>query len=385
MRRVSSDVTKPCCGFDPLALAQPGIRTLTAYDPGHDLIALRRRHAPEVLAELGSNESAYGCSPRVAEAIVSALPLVFRYPDPLGGDLKRVLAAHLGVGEAQLLLGNGSHELLMQFAQVFSGPSTEVVASEYGFAVYALAAQAAGARLLLAPALPANAQMSRGHDLDAMAASIGPDTRIVYIANPNNPTGTWIPRSALAAFLDGLTHSLLVVVDEAYHEYVIEPDVGSAVALLDDHPNLIVTRTFSKAYGIAGARVGYAVAHPEVIAVMERVRESFNVNLLGLVAAQAALGDQAFVTAVRQGNAIERDWLADELRSRDFRVPPSETNFLLVEFGSRCREIERALLAGGIVVRPMGGYGLGQLLRITLGRRDENARLLRELDRAWGR
>lgn len=371
--------------FDPLAFAQPSIRGLQAYDPGHDLIALRRKHAPALLAELGANENAYGCSPRVAEAVAAALPDLFRYPDPSGGDLKRRLAAHLGVGVDGILLGNGSHELLMQFAQVFSGPGSEIVVSRHGFAVYGLAAQAAGARLLQAAALPADAQMARGHDLDAIAASVGPATRIVYLANPNNPTGTWFPRAALAAFLDGLTRPVLVVVDEAYHEYVMEPDVGSAVSLLGAYPNLIVTRTFSKAYGIAGARVGYALARPEVVAVMERIRESFNVNGLGLVAAEAALGDQAFVEAVRQRNAVERDWLADELRTRDFRVAPSETNFLLVEFGSRSRNIEDALLGRGVVLRPMDGYGLDTFLRITLGRRDENERFLRELDAAWAR
>ena len=363
------------------ALARPGIRSLRAYDPGHDLVALRRRFAEAQLVELGSNENPYGASPRARAAIEAALDGIHIYPDPLGGDLKRALAAHHGVEPARLLLGNGSHELLMQFAQVFAGPGDEVVASKFGFAVYALAAQAAGATLQAAAALPRDATtMPRGHDLPALRAAVGPRTKLVYLANPNNPTGTWFGAAEFEAFLASLPSQVLVVVDEAYAEFVDAPDYASALPLVARHPNLVVTRTFSKAYALAGLRVGFAVADPGLIAVMERVRESFNVNALGLAAAEAALADTAHLAASVAGNAAQRLALGDALRARGLRVSPSQTNFLLVEFGDAASRIEAALVSRGIVLRPMGGYGLGECLRITIGTAAENARLLATLD-----
>jgi histidinol-phosphate aminotransferase len=362
------------------ALAQAGIQGLRAYDPGHDLIALRRRFGEAALIELGGNENPYGPSPAARAAALDALNALHRYPDPLGGDLKRALAAHHGVDIAQILLGNGSHELLMQFSQAFAGPGVDVVASRYGFAVYALATQAAGATLRVAEAHPPAHPMPRGHDLDAIAAAVTPATRLVYLANPNNPTGTWFASAALDQLLHALPRDVLVVVDEAYAEYVIDPELPSAVALLPRHPNLIVTRTFSKAYGLAGLRVGYALAHPELIAVMERLRESFNVNSVGLAAATTALTDQRHVDWARDRNAVEREALAGSLRERGHFVHPSQTNFLLVEFGANTAAIEAALVARGAVLRPMAGYGLPDCLRITVGTGDENRRLLGLLD-----
>lgn len=364
------------------ALAQPGIRALRAYDPGHDLVALRRRFAEAQLVELGSNENPYGASPKARQAIVDALGGLHVYPDPLGGDLKRALAAQHGVAPANLLLGNGTHELLMQFAQVFAGSGDEVVASKFGFAVYALAAQAAGARLHPAAALPRHHAMPRGHDLAAIRAAIGPRTKLVYLANPNNPTGTWYGADLFEAFMAGVPGNVIVVVDEAYAEFADAPDYASALPLVARFPNLVVTRTFSKAHALAGLRVGFAVAHPDLIAVMERVRESFNVNALALAAAEASLADAAHLAASVAGNRRQRQALADALRARGLAVSPSQTNFLLVEFGDAAGRIEAALVARGVILRPMGGYGLGDCLRITVGTADENARLLAALDEA---
>jgi histidinol-phosphate aminotransferase len=369
---------------DFASLAQPGIQRLKAYDPGHDLVALRRRFEGGAvpLVELGSNENSHGPSPAARQAILDELASLYRYPDPLGGDLKRALAAHHGVEAAQVLLGNGSHELLMMLGQVFSGPGCDVVASRYGFAVYALAAQAAGAQLRLAEALPRQSEMPRGHDPDALAAAVTAQTRLLYFANPNNPTGTWFARAALERLLQRVPADVLVVVDEAYIEYADAEGLASAVPLLARHPNLVVTRTFSKAYGLAGLRIGYALAHPGVVAVMERVRESFNVNGPALAAALAALGDAGHLQWVRERNAEERAWLAEQLRGRGRFVHPSQTNFLLVEFGSATGAIEAGLLQRGVVLRPMGGYGLPECLRITVGTRSENRRLLQALDEA---
>jgi histidinol-phosphate aminotransferase len=268
----------------------------------------------------------------------------------------------------------------MQFAQVFAGPGDEVVASQYGFAVYALAAQAAGATLRLAPALPRDHTMPRGHDLEALCAAITPRTRLVYLANPNNPTGTWYSAADFEAFLVDVPAQVLVVVDEAYAEFVDAPDCASALPLLAKHPNLVVTRTFSKAHALAGLRVGYALAHPDCIAVMERVRESFNVNAPGLAAAQASLADAAHLAASLEANREQRQALAGALRARGLAVSPSQTNFLLVEFGDGTACVEAALLARGVILRPMGGYGLGDCLRITVGTESDNARLLAALD-----
>jgi len=363
----------------PEAFAAPPVRMLRAYDPGHDLVALRRARG-DCLVELGSNENPYGPSPRALDAAAAVLGELHRYPDPLGGDLKRALAVEHGVDGSQIVLGNGSHELLMQLAQAFAGPGVDVVASQFGFAVYAIAARAVGAQLRIAPALPLDDAMPRGHDLDAIAATITPATRLVYLANPNNPTGTWFARDAFAAFMARVPGEAIVVVDEAYAETADAPDFGSALPLLDAHRNLVVTRTFSKAYALAGLRVGYAIAHPALAAVLERLRESFNVNAVALAAAEAALGDKDWLRDTLAANAREREAFAAALRGRGWPVSPSQTNFLLVEFGEDAARVEAALLERGVVVRPMAGYGLPQCLRISVGREEENSALLAALD-----
>lgn len=365
--------------FDASALANAATRALRAYDPGHDLPALRLRFG-DLLAELGSNENPLGPSPLALAAVRDALPGIFRYPDPAGGVLKTALAKHLRVDTAQITLGNGSHELLMLFAQCFADASTSVVFSEFGFAVFPIATAAAGAVPIRVPALARNhATQPLGHDLEAMAAAVRTGTRVVYLANPNNPTGTWFGDAELAAFLERIPPKTLVVVDEAYHEFVDDPELTSALRFLPGHPNLIVTRTFSKAYALAGLRVGYAVSSPHVAAVLERLRESFNVNILALAAATAALGDQDHVARAKAFNLAERAWLAAQLENRGLRVLPSQTNFVLVDFARDAAAIEHALFGRGVIVRPMGGYGLGEFLRISVGSRAENERLLEAL------
>ena len=362
--------------IDAGALANAATRALRAYDPGHDLPALRKRFGAN-LAELGSNENPLGPSPRAIAAIQAALPEVSRYPDPKGLALKAALAQHLNVDIGQVTLGNGSHELLMLIAQCFADTSTSVVFSEFGFAVFPIATAAAGARALRVPALARDhATMPLGHDLDAMAQAIRPETRIVYLANPNNPTGTWFGDAELERFLERVPATTLVVVDEAYAEFVTTQELSSALPLLPRFPNLIVTRTFSKAYALAGLRVGYAVSAAEVAAIFERLRESFNVNSLALAAAEAALADQAHVANGRAWNLAEREWLSEALRARGLRVLPSQTNFVLVDFSRAAVPIERALFERGVIARPMGGYGLPEFLRLSVGSRAENERLL---------
>ncbi|HEY6942224.1 histidinol-phosphate transaminase [Dokdonella sp.] len=362
--------------FDASLLANPATAALRAYDPGHDLPALRQRFGATI-AELGSNENPLGPSPRALEAMRAALAESWRYPDPRGAALKAALAQHLGVAVERIALGNGSHELLMLLAQCFADPAHSIVFSQYGFAVFAIATAAAGARAIGVRALPRDhAQAPCGHDLGAIADAVRDDTRIVYLANPNNPTGTWFDDASLERFLRRVPGSVVVVVDEAYHEYVDAPGLGSALAFADRYPNLVVTRTFSKAYALAGLRVGYLVAHASVVAVLERLRESFNVNSIALAGAEAALADREHLARVRAFNRDERAWLLDALAARGYATLPSQANFLLVDLGRDATPFERRLFERGVIVRPMGGYGLAHAVRVSVGCRAANQRLL---------
>ena len=365
--------------FDATPLANPATARLRNYDPGHDLPALRQRFGA-VIAELGSNENPLGPGPRALDAMREALQESFRYPDPRGLSLKTALAGQLGVGTERIALGNGSHELLMLLAQCFADPAHSVVFSQFGFAVFPIATAAAGAQPVCVPALPReHPDAPFGHDLPAMADAIRADTRIVYLANPNNPTGTWFGDAELGDFLARVPRDVLVVVDEAYHEYVEAPGLGTALRFAGEHPNLIATRTFSKAYGLAGLRVGYFVAHASVIAVLERLRESFNVNAIALAGAEAALKDREHLARSREFNNAERKWLRGELAGHGYRCLPSQTNFLMLDLGSDAGALEHHLFERGVIVRPMGGYGLPQTVRISIGSRAENERLLKAL------
>lgn len=368
--------------FDARVLANAATRGLRAYDPGHDLPTLRTRFGAG-LCELGSNENSHGPSPAALVAIESVLPDIFRYPDPKGAALKTALAAHLGCAENEITLGNGSHELLMLIAQCFADAEHEVVFSQFGFAVFPIATQTAGARAVAVPALPrVHATMPLGHDLVAMTEKLSENTRLIYLANPNNPTGTWFGDAELLAFLQRVPAHALVVVDEAYHEFVTVPELSSALRFVPQFPNLIVTRTFSKAYALAGLRIGYARSSAAVAGVLECLRESFNVNAFALAAAHAALADQAHVAKVRTAIASERDWLTRQLRGLDLFVFRSQTNFVLVDFSRDAAIIEKALFERAVVVRPMGGYGLPHCLRISIGTRAENQAFLDALTAA---
>jgi histidinol-phosphate aminotransferase len=351
------------------------LRALKAYDPGHDLPALRQKHG-DALVELGSNENSLGPSPKARAAMQAALADAWRYPDPNAWALRRVLAARFDHPLPGVVLGNGSHELLIQLAQCYAGRGDEVLFSQYGFAVFPIAAMAVGATPVAAPALAVDDPMPRGHDAVTLAGHIGPRTRLVYLANPNNPTGTWLSLAAVESLLARAEGQALVVVDEAYQEYVTEGGPKSAVTLLAKHPHLIVTRTFSKVHGLAGLRVGYALCHPEVATTIERFRETFNVNHVAQVAALAALEDEDHVERTRLHNASAREAMRVALQGMGLHVSPSQGNFVLVDFGRDATDIENALMQCSVVVRPMGGYGLHTCLRVTVGLEDENARFL---------
>jgi histidinol-phosphate aminotransferase len=345
---------------------------------------LERQHGIRDAIKLASNENPHGASARAIEAARSALGAVALYPDGSGFALREALARRFGVNAGQVTLGNGSNEILVLIAEAFLGPRTEAVYSEYAFLVYRLAVQAAGAVARVAPANGAGHAQPYGHDLAAMRSQIGPRTRLVYIANPNNPTGTWLESDELHGFIQSLPPGVVVVVDEAYAEYSAGADAAGAIAWINLCPNLVVTRTFSKIYGLAGLRVGYAVSHPQIADLLNRVRQPFNVNSLGQAAALAALGDAEHVQKSRDANARGREQLRAGLLRLGIRVAPSAGNFLLAGLGRPAMPVYDALLKAGIIVRPVANYGLPDHLRITVGTVAQNERVLHALGTAAG-
>jgi histidinol-phosphate aminotransferase len=354
-------------------IAAPGISELKPYVPGKPLSELERELGITHSIKLASNENPLGASPRVAEAIVAALPDIARYPDGGGFELRQALARKHNLDPACVTLGNGSNDVLDMVARVFLSPGTESLFSQYAFAVYPICSQAVGADLVVAPAT------DYGHDLSAMHQRTGSRTRVVWIANPNNPTGTWLSADTLHDFISNLPANVIVVLDEAYTEYVDQADYPDGTRWLNEFPNLIVTRTFSKAYGLASLRVGYALSHPDIADLLNRVRQPFNVNSLAQVAAFAALQDQAFIEQSVEINRLGMAQLIQGLERLGLDYIPSVGNFITVDFARPAAPIDQALLQRGCITRPLANYGLPNHLRITIGQEAENTRLLRSL------
>ncbi|MCC4260474.1 histidinol-phosphate transaminase [Pseudomonas aestusnigri] len=367
------------CDF--LSLARPGVQKLSPYVPGKPVEELAREFGlrPQDIVKLASNENPLGPSPAVREAIAAALPELTRYPDGNGFALKQALAAKSGVNTAGITLGNGSNDILELVARAFVGPEHEVVFSDHAFAVYPIVTQAVGAKAVSVPA------KHWGHDLDAMAAAITPSTRVVFIANPNNPTGTWIERDALEAFLDRVPENVIVVLDEAYTEYVETDDVPNGVDYLGRYSNLLVSRTFSKAYGLAALRVGYGLSHPAIADALNRVRQPFNVNSLALAAALAALEDEAYLIESRRINRIGMQQLEEGCAALGLSWIPSRGNFLAIDLGREAAPVFQGLLREGVIVRPVANYGMPNYLRVTIGLPAENQRFLDALKQVLAR
>ncbi len=357
---------------DYIQLAAPGIQALQPYEPGKPIAELERELGITGIIKLASNENPLGASPRAVLALKGALGELHRYPDGGAFELKRALAAKLGVGMNAITVGNGSNDVLELLARAFVPPGAEVVFSQHAFAVYPLVTQAVGGRPVVVPAA------GYGHDLRAMQAALTPRTRLVFIANPNNPTGTWSPRDDLQRFLRAVPPEVVVVLDEAYFEFVNEPEYPDGVRWLGEFPNLVVTRTFSKIYGLAALRVGYGISHPQIADVLNRVRQPFNVNSLALTAAVAALEDDEHVRASAGLNQRGMRQLERAFRAAGLDYIPSAGNFISVEVGEAARVYE-ALLRAGIIVRPIAGYGLPRHLRVTVGLQAENDRFLAAL------
>ena len=359
------------------SLAPDYIRAIMAYQPGKPISELAREMGipEESIVKLASNENPLGMSARARDAAITAIGEISRYPDGGAFALKKALCARFGVQPAQLVIGNGSNDILELASQAFLAPGLSAVYSRHAFAVYPLATNARGARGIEVAA------KNFGHDLDAMAAAIEPQTRVVFIANPNNPTGTFVPGAELEAFLARVPRHVLVVLDEAYTEYLAPEQRYDSIAWLARFPNLLVSRTFSKAYGLAGLRVGYAIAHPEVADLMNRVRQPFNVSSVALAAAEAALDDDEFLARSAEVNRRGMAQLVAAFRELGLEWIPSAGNFVTFKVGDAIG-VNQALLRQGVIVRPIAAYGMPHWLRVSIGLPEENARFIEALRQA---
>lgn len=361
--------------------AHAGIQSLHAYEPGKPIADLQRELGLTSIIKLASNENPLGTAPAARQVVAGRTPDLSRYPDGNGLALKQKLAARHDIDTNRITLGNGSNDVLELVARIFLGPDRNAVFSEYAFAVYPIATRGTNAEARVVPALAPPCDMPYGHDLAGFAAHVDDDTGVVFIASPNNPTGTWLSPGSIEAFLDRVPPHVVVVLDEAYVEYQDEAERTDSRSLLERYPNLIVTRTFSKIFGMAGLRVGYALSSPELADLLNRIRQPFNVNELAQQCAGAALDDPDFVTRSKTTNSAERRALMRALQQRGLACLPSQANFVTFGCGRPSTPLFDALLRQGVIVRPLASYDMPEHLRVTVGTPDENEHFLSALDK----
>ncbi len=359
-----------------MSLVPPHIASIRPYVPGKPMAELERELGLSSTIKLASNENPLGPSPKVLRALRSRLAEINRYPDGSAFELTRALAAKLEVPPEAILLGNGSNEVIDIAVRTFLRPGEEVVSAAGAFVVYQLATQAGGGTNVVVP------MREHAHDLPAMVAAVTPRTRMVFVANPNNPTGTWVSERMVERFMSALPDGVIAVFDEAYYEYVARRSFPDTLRRVRAGQPVFCLRTFSKAYGIAGLRIGYLVGPPEYVAEMNKVREPFNTNHLAQVAATAALADERHLRRVVRLNRKERERLVTELNAIGLEVIPSEANFVLVDMQRDGNALYQELLSRGVIVRPVGNYGYPSHLRVTVGLPAENDRFLAALREA---
>lgn len=360
---------------DLLSLATEGVAGLQPYHPGKPMSELKRELGLSEIIKLASNENPLGPSQPVLDAIAATTNLS-RYPDGNAFELKQALATIHGVATSQITLGNGSNDVLEMTARAFLTPAHEVIYSQHSFAVYPIVTQAVGAKHVVIPAT------EWGHDLEAMVQAITDHTRLMFVANPNNPTGTWVNRHDLRHMLERVPEHVIVLVDEAYFEYGLsEVDYPDASQWLADFPNLIVTRTFSKAYGLAALRCGYALSHPDVANLLNRVRQPFNNNQLALVAAETALQDSDYLEKSIAVNSSGMRYLLTAFDDMGLEFIPSLGNFICIDFEQEAEPVYQELLKAGVIVRPVANYGMPNHLRVSIGLEQENKKFIYELGR----
>ena len=355
------------CDF--IKLAMPGVQQLHPYQPGKPIDELQRELGLEQVIKLASNENPLGPSPKALSIIRQNLDGLALYPDGNGFILKQALTNKFSIPGEQITLGNGSNDILAMVAQAYAGPGCEIIFSEHAFAVYPIVTQAVGATAVVTKA------KDWGHDLEAMAAAVTDRTRIIFLANPNNPTGTHFDAASLEAFLNAVPANVIIVLDEAYFEFarfLAKEDYPDGQQFLDRFPNLIVSRTFSKAYGLAGLRVGYAFANSKMTNVLNRVRQPFNVNSLALLAAEAALGDLEHLQQSLELNAAGLQQYQAAFSEMGLGWIPSIGNFISVDVGEGADHVYDALLHQGVIVRPVANYAMPSYLRFSVGLEQEN-------------
>jgi len=364
-------VTREATAVDPCELAPANVRAISPYVPGKPIAETARELgiAESSILKMASNENPLGPSPKALAAIRGVLDQLAYYPDGSGYEMKRALQRKFSIDPESVVLGNGSNDVLELVGRSFLTPADSAVYSRHAFLVYPLVVQAIGAKHIEVPA------KAYGSDLDAMASAIRADTKLVFLANPNNPTGTFNDWASVEAFVNRVPANVLVVLDEAYGEYLPAAQQSPTLGWIARHPNVVVTRTLSKAYGLAGLRIGFAVADPRVAGIMNRVRQPFNVNQLALEAAVAALDDDAFIAKSRDTNAAGLRQLVHGFQQLGLEYIPSHGNFISVRVGEAAR-VYAALLALGVIVRPIAGYGLPEHLRVTVGLPEHNTRFL---------
>ena len=354
-------------------LAVAGVQRLVPYKAGKPIEELERELGLTRIIKLASNENPLGPGKKALAAIQAALPELALYPDGSGFMLKQALAEKYAVDVSQITLGNGSNEILELVARAFLTPELEVVFSQHAFAVYPIVTQAVGATAVVVPAV------DYGHDLEGMLLAVTEKTRLVFIANPNNPTGTLLRLASLERFIGALPDTCVCVLDEAYFEFVSSSEPINSIAWLKTHPNLLITRTFSKAYGLAGLRMGYGLSSPQLADILNRVRQPFNNNALALAAAVAALGDDEHLQQTITVNAQGMQQLTFGFKTLGLEWVPSAGNFVLVDLKQPGLPVYEALLHKGVIVRPVGVYELPNHLRISIGTKAENQRFLEAL------
>ena len=357
------------------ASAKPHLEGIKNYQPGKPIEEVEREYGVKNALKMASNENALGPSPKAVEAIRKSLSRIHRYPDGGCFYLRKKLSAFLGVKPEMLVFGNGSDEVLVLAARAFAGPGDEVIIANPTFLIYEIAAQAQAARVVKVP------MKNFRYDLPAMAKKITPKTKLIFVANPDNPIGTYVSQKEVTAFLSKVPAGIPVVLDEAYFEFAGEnKDYPDWLKLLSQFKNLIVARTFSKAYGLSGLRIGYGVADPGIVNALNKVREPFNVNSLAQTAALAALDDKAHLRRTLQTVSAGKKYLYKEAKRLGLFYIQSATNFVLIDLEKNAAEAAEALIRKGVIIRAMTAWGLNTFIRVTVGRKEENQKFVKALN-----
>ncbi|QLB12617.1 histidinol-phosphate aminotransferase [Bisgaardia hudsonensis] len=354
-------------------IANEGVKSLSPYQAGKPIEELERELGIQNIVKLASNENPFGFPESAKQAIIQQLNDLTRYPDSNGFELKKAIAEKFDLDMSQITLGNGSNDLLELFAHTFASEQDEIIYSQYAFIVYPLVTKAINA---IAREVPAK---NWGHNLSGFLKVINQKTKLIYIANPNNPTGNFLSQSEIEHFLFQVPEHIIVVLDEAYTEFTAPEERINSFALAKQYPNLIICRTFSKAYGLAGLRIGYAVSHPEIADLLNRVRQPFNCNSLALAAAIAVINDNEFVKKVAENNRLEMKRYEDFCLKHQLHYIPSKANFITIDFKQPASKIYEDLLREGVIVRPIAGYGLPNHLRVSIGLPEENTKFFTAL------